>query len=216
MYLTDHNDILHTSRQCSCRDVLTSWPLTSQHHLAFAYPNVHPLHGNNGLSFNLAYLNWPTKPQLARVHDKISARIRKRYRETGRWQRLPGSGRSKKTTACEERYLRRLVKRMLFRSLALVTQGFGTHLGYPVSKRTVQRRLHGRAIYSRVAVQKTDISLENQLLRRWRILNFTVPENWPSLIFSDESRFNLTYCDGRVRVWWTAGKNYTRMSTHGQ
>ena len=90
-------------------------------------------------------------------------RIRKGYRETGRWQRLPGSGRPKKTTACDARYLGRLVKRIWLRSLAQVTQEFVTHLGHPVSKRTVQRRIHGQAIYSRSAVQKTNISLENRL-----------------------------------------------------
>ena len=37
--------------------------------------------------------------------------------------------------------------------MAQVIQEFATHLGLLVSKRTVQRRLHGQAIYSHVAVQ---------------------------------------------------------------
>ena len=45
-------------------------------------------------------------------------RIRKRYWETGRWQRLPGSRHPKKTTTCDERYLKRLVKCTGFRSPA--------------------------------------------------------------------------------------------------
>ena len=130
-------------------------------------------------------------------------RIRKRYREKGRWQRLPGSGRLKKTTARDERYLRRPVKRIRFRSLTQDTQEYVTHIRHPVSKRTVQRRLYEETIHSRVAVQKPDISLKNRLRRRrWcvRRLNWTLPDNWPCLLFSDESRFNLAYCDGRVRV----------------
>ena len=62
--------------------------------------------------------------------------IRKRYGETGRWQRLPGSGRPKKTTARDECYLGRFVKRIRFRLLAQITQRFVTHLGHPVSKST--------------------------------------------------------------------------------
>ena len=95
------------------------------------------------------------------------------------------------------------VKRIRFLSLVQVTQGFVTHLGHPVSKRTVQRRLHSQAIYSRVAVQKLDISLEKQLRRRrWctTTLNWTVPDKWSSLLFSDESRSSLAYCEGKVRL----------------
>ena len=80
--------------------------------------------------------------------------IRKRYRETVRLQRLPGSGRPMKTTARDKRHLGRLVNRIRFHSLAPFTQEFVTHLGHPVSKWTVQRRLHGQTIYRRVAVQK--------------------------------------------------------------
>ena len=61
-------------------------------------------------------------------------RISKRYRETGRWQSLPGRGRPKKATARDGRYLGRLVKRIRFYSLSRVKQEFVTHLGHPVSK----------------------------------------------------------------------------------
>ena len=146
-------------------------------------------------------------------------RIRKRYMETSGWRRLALRGCPKKTTAHDEQYLGRIVKRIRFRSLAKVTQEFVTYLGHSVSKRTVHRRLHRQAIYSRIAVQKPDISLENQLRHcRWctRTLNWTVPHDWSCLLFSDESRFNLTYCVGRLRVWRTGGEDiYTQMSTHG-
>ena len=147
-------------------------------------------------------------------------RIRKRCGETGWWQRLPVSGRPKKTTARDKRHLGRLAKRIRFRLLTQVSQKFVTHLGHPVSKRTVQWRLHGQAIYSRVAVHKPNISLGNRLRRRrWctRMLNWTATDNWSCLLFTDESRFNLAYCDEKVRVSRTAGEKYIpQMSTHGQ
>ena len=126
-------------------------------------------------------------------------------------QRSPGSGCPKNTTACDERYLRRLVKRIRFSQLAQVTQEFVTYLGHPVCKPTAQRRLRGQAIYSHVAVLKPDISLEKQVRRRrWctRPLNWTIPDNWSCLLFSDESRFDLAYCDVRVRVWVSTGEKY--------
>ena len=104
--------------------------------------------------------------------------------------------------------LGRLIKPMRFRSLAQVTQEFVTHHGHPVSKRTVQRRLHGHAIYSRVAAQNPYISLENRpRRRRWctRTLNWTLLNNWSCLLFFDESRFSL---DGSVRIWRTAEEKY--------
>ena len=155
-----------------------------------------------------------------RLNCSISTtgRIRKWYRETRRWQRLPGSGRTKKTTARDERYLGRLVKHILFRSLTQVAQGQVCYT-HPVSKRTGRRRLHGQTIYSRVAVRKPDISLEDWLRwRRWctRTLNWTVPDNWCCLLFSDESRFNLVYRNGRViGMENSRGEIYTRMSMHG-
>ena len=69
------------------------------------------------------------------------------------------SGRPKRSTARDERYHGRLVKRIRFRSLDQVTHEFVTHLGNPVSKRTVSRRLHGQAIYSRIAVQNWTLVL---------------------------------------------------------
>ena len=71
--------------------------------------------------------------------------------------------------------------------------------------------LSGQGTYSRFAVQKPGIRLENRLRRRprrTRTLNKTVPDNWSFLLLADESRFNLAYCDRRVRVWRTAGEKY--------
>ena len=80
-------------------------------------------------------------------------RNKTRYTKLGRWQRLSGIGPSK-ATARNGRYLGRLVKCIRFHALAQDTQELATHLGHPVSKRTIQRMLRGQAIYSRVAVQK--------------------------------------------------------------
>ena len=127
--------------------------------------------------------------------------ISKKYRETGRWQILPGCSRPRKTTACDER--ESLIKHIRFRSLAQVTPEIVTHLGHPVSKHTIQRRPHGQAIYSRVAVQKTGYwSREPAPTMTMVYQNPYLDSNKQlvCLLFSDESRFNLAYCNGRARV----------------
>ena len=43
---------------------------------------------------------------------------------------------------------------------------------------------------------------------RWatRIQNWTVDGHWGGIMFSDESRFNLSFNDGRVRCWRSPGE----------
>ena len=116
-----------------------------------------------------------------------------------------------KTTAREDRYLVRLAKLRRFSSLRQVTATFNEHRATPVSAKTVRRRLHAQRVYSRVAVRKPLVSPVNRQRRvRWctRTLPWTAQNNWSMILFSDESRFNLSFNDGRVRVWRSAGERY--------
>ena len=134
------------------------------------------------------------------------------YRETDRWQRFPGSGRPKKTTASDERYFVRLEKRIGFCSLAQVTQTGGCYAPWTSSFQTnCPEKAPWSGTLQSCHCTKPDISLENRLKRRrWctRTLNWTVSDNWSCLLFSNDSRFNLAYCDERVRLWRTAGEEY--------
>jgi hypothetical protein len=138
-------------------------------------------------------------------------RVRQRFRQTGSSARLPGTGLTKKTTPNADRYLCRLVHRHRFATLGQVTVMFNDGRASPVSQRTARRRLHARAIFSRVAVRKPLIGPQNRQRRiRWctRTLPWTPDPHWAMILFSDESRFSLGFNDGRVRVWRTAGERY--------
>ncbi len=77
--------------------------------------------------------------------------------------------------------------------------------GRPISRKTVRHRLHGVRMFSRVARHKPLNNVVNRQKRvRWarRIQNWAV-DHWSRTIFSDESRFNLSFNDGRVRCWRT-------------
>ena len=59
-------------------------------------------------------------------------------------------------------------------------------------------------IHSRIARRKPLIGVENRLKRvRWctRVRLWNADDNWSRLVFSDESKFNSDFDDGRVRVW---------------
>ena len=91
------------------------------------------------------------------------------------------------------------------------------YLQRQVSKNTAVRRLHASRIYSRVARRKTLIRAGNRILRiRWttRTRNWTVNNNWHHIVFSDESRFNLSFDDGRVLRWRTNEEAYNPETLH--
>ena len=80
-----------------------------------------------------------------------------------------------------------------------------------VSRSTGVRRLHAAPNYSRIARRKTLIRAGNRTLRiTWttRTRNWTVDNNWRQIVFSDESRFNLSFDDGRVQCWRTNEEAY--------
>ncbi len=146
-----------------------------------------------------------------RCSKRTIQRVRQRFRLTGSSDRLPGTGRAAKTTAREDRYLGRLAAGHRFNTLGALTAMFNDQRAHPVSHWTVRRRLHLQGTRSRVAARKPLISLANRQRRiRWatRTLPWTADEQWAMLVFSDESRFNLSYNDGRVRVWRTHGERF--------
>ena len=66
-------------------------------------------------------------------------------------------------------------------------------------------------MYSGIARRKPLIGPNNRSRRvRWCeiTLPWTVGGHWDSLVLSDENRFTLSFCDGRVRVWRTQGEWY--------
>ena len=152
-------------------------------------------------------------------------RIRNKYRETGRWQRLPGNGHPRQgrpqplTSAISW-----ALSQKAFKTHAISLTGpSNTGVCYTLWASSFQTNCPEKAPWSdnlqSCCRTKTDISLENRLRRRrWctRTLNWTVPDNWSCILFSDESRFNLAYCDARVRLCRAAGEEYIRMANRNR
>ena len=79
-----------------------------------------------------------------------------------------------------------------------------------VSTRTLQRYIHESGFYARVGKRKPFVSPKNKKIRfEWakERLNWTSVE-WNSIIWSDESRFEVYGGDGRNYVWRLPKEKY--------
>lgn len=131
-------------------------------------------------------------------------RVWARYEQTGDHEKLNRSGRPKKTTPRDDRRLLRTVRLLRFKPVKILAGRWCHDLGRNISNRTVRRRIRDARIFSRISRRKPLISLINRQIRiRWatRVRGWTVQDNWRHIVFSDECRFNLTFDDGRIRVW---------------
>lgn len=78
------------------------------------------------------------------------------------------------------------------------------------SRQTIRNRLHQFNLRSRRAAVRLPLTPRHRQARmvfcrrhhRW------TRQQWGTVLFTDESRFSLSTCDGRVRVWRRAGERY--------
>ena len=146
------------------------------------------------------------KSEIAEItgYDRSTiSKFLKRFAERKTVENDSRSGRPKLTSAQADRVLNRLVKKDRRQNLSDLTAEFNNSVPKALSKRSVQRRLHFLN-YSRRKVAKTlTISKVNRKRRiEWCRLhkNWTVDNNWKSVIFSDETQVVLG-TDNRVYVW---------------
>lgn len=120
------------------------------------------------------------------------------------------SGRPKLTSDQSDRVLNRLVLKDRRKSLSDLTSELNNSMPNPLSTRTVQRRLHFLK-YNRRKVAKTlTISKVNREKRvKWcrDHKNWSVDQNWKTVIFSDETQVVLG-TDHKVYVWRKADEKW--------
>lgn len=126
-----------------------------------------------------------------------------RYLGTGNFTRRQGSGRKRKTTAADDRFL--VVRSLRDRRATSVTLKNELRMirGVNISDKTVRRRLNEAELRSRRPAKKLRL-LRHHRRERLRFarehLNWTV-EQWSNVLFTDESRVCLRSPDGRERVY---------------
>ncbi|GFU29229.1 transposable element Tcb2 transposase [Trichonephila clavipes] len=114
----------------------------------------------------------------------------------------PGSKRPRQTSRQEDRHIVRNARVKPTASSVAILAKVELSLGAPVSSRTIQRRLAEGHLVTRCPLRVLPLRPTYRLLRlEWCCsrINWTAAE-WNQVVFSDESSFNLSSDDNRVRV----------------
>lgn len=89
--------------------------------------------------------------------------------------------------------------------------------GVKVSDRTVQRTLNKAGLHGRTARNKPYISPANKQKRLAFALEHVDKdqEYWNRVLFTDESKFNISASDGKVTVWRRVGEEFQQKNLRG-
>lgn len=129
--------------------------------------------------------------------------IIKRFKNETSLKSRPHTGRPRKLSTKEERKIVRKVKQNPKITSTQIAAEVKEELGKEIHPKTVRRTLHRAGYSSRVARRKPHISKVNQEKRMEfakSYINHPV-DFWDSVLFTDESKFNIFQSDGRIRVW---------------
>ena len=144
------------------------------------------------------------------VHHSVIQRLYQRFHATGSVQERPHPGRPRCTTRREDRFLqvsalrdRTTTADQLRRQLLRATNN-------NISDQTVRNRLHEARLHSRNAAVRIPLTPAHRQARVvWcrRHLRWT-RQQWSQVLFTDESRFTLSFNDGRIHVWRRQGERF--------
>lgn len=133
------------------------------------------------------------------VHVSTIDRLVNRFRVTGSSKDRPRPGQRRVTTANQDRYIvLRHLRNRVKTAASTSRETRGVHRRN-ISAQTVRRRLKARAISCRRPYKGLILTQRHRAERR-RWVALYARQNWANVLFSDESRFNLSNSDGRVRV----------------
>ena len=103
------------------------------------------------------------------------------------------------TTARDDRHLVRMAVTDRTASSTLLNRCWSTATGLDLYASTVRCRLLRAGLVARMSLLRLPLSRDQQRLRpQWARERRHWRAEWRSIVFSDESRFNMSYNDGRI------------------
>lgn len=142
------------------------------------------------------------------VSESSISRLRAKFRQTGSVKDRPRTGRPRKTTGREDNYMVTSSRRDRFLSGTKIACLVRNATGTRICNKTVQRRLRSARLRSRRPYVGVPLTVGHKRARlNWATLHRRwTRRQWNEVVFTDESRFNLKFSDGRVRVWRRRGE----------
>ena len=124
--------------------------------------------------------------------------IIKNYKNTKCIGNLFGRGRKPKTTSTTDRLIQRKLKLDRRKSARTVTSELEKDLGILIGESTVKRREHEVGLFDRVARKKPYVNRINRLkhLKYAKEMLRKPLDFWDTIVWSDESKFNLFGSNG--------------------
>ena len=133
------------------------------------------------------------------------SKVLKRFKETESPARKPRSGRPRKTTAATDRW----IKWESLRNRQLTSTAIRNELELSISTRTVRRRLFDADMVARRPKKPLLTSRMRKARLNWAREYINKDVNfWKSVIFSDESRFNVGRNDAVQYICRRSGEEY--------
>jgi transposase len=146
-----------------------------------------------------------------RVSPSVIQRLWNRFRETGQYVRRAGQGRNRKTIQNQDRFLVLFSLRKRTATARDLLNDLRRAHGIEISDQTVRNRLKEANFKPRRPVRAPRLTQHHKAARMRFALDHRDWQlrHWTPVLFTDEPRFLLTRCDGRVRVYRRPGERYT-------
>lgn len=138
------------------------------------------------------------------IHGIIAA-----YRDHGGEAPLPRTGRPTIMTNRDVRHLTRILKKDRKVNLQELHEDFVNSTSTDVCTKTLSNCLHKEGFHDRVGVRKPFVSEKNRKIRlAWAKERKGWVDEWESVIWSDESKFELFRGNGKRCVWRQPKEKY--------
>ena len=133
-----------------------------------------------------------------------------RFKEEGHFESKPRTGRPKKISKSDEKLLVREIKKNPLISGPKLATTLLTTTGTNVSASAVRKTVNQLGYHGRVARRKPFISKKNKRARmEFARKHIAQPQEfWNRCIFTDESKFNIHFSDGHIRIFREINKEY--------